>query len=71
MKEVLQASMIGTVNQNDYNGCNITINLTVDADEFIINELFRLFREARTANKAHARRTLKRKETSTPQSPEN
>lgn len=51
MNEVIQASSIGTASQDSYNGCNITINLTIDADEFIINELFKLFRKGRLGNK--------------------
>lgn len=62
MNGVIQATSIGTASQDSYNGCNITINLTLDADEFIINELFKLFRKGRLENKAKTRRAIKGKE---------
>lgn len=62
MNGVIQATSIGTASQDSYNGCNITINLTLDADEFIVNELFKLFRKGRLENKAKTRRAIKGKE---------
>lgn len=62
MNGAIQATSIGTASQDSYNGCNITINLTLDADEFIINELFKLFRKGRLENKAKTRRAINGKE---------
>lgn len=62
MNGVIQATSIRAASQDSYNGCNITINLTLDADEFIVNELFKLFRKGRLENKAKTRRAIKGKE---------
>lgn len=62
MNGAIQATSIRAASQDSYNGCNITINLTLDADEFIINELFKLFRKGRLENKAKTRRAIKGKE---------
>ena len=62
MNGAIQATSIGTASQDSYNGSNITINLTLDADEFIINELFKLFRKGRLENKAKTRRAINGRE---------